>query len=122
MRLLNGSKVKDMVSIRSLLNKFNMRSVNQLNCQIKLLEIWKATHTANYPLQVESNSVKDVGEATRAACERRPIEVGKTNLTQKTSVSGAIRIWNLAPAIIKNCTTIYQAKKEIKKYAMSIPI
>ena len=39
---LNGSKIKDLVSISSLLEKCNVLSVNQTNVQIKLLEIWKA--------------------------------------------------------------------------------
>ena len=39
MRYLAGCQLKDRVSIRSLLNKLNMVSVNQLNAQIKLLEM-----------------------------------------------------------------------------------
>ena len=39
MRALNGTKVKDMISISSLLSKFGMLSVNQLNPQVKLAEI-----------------------------------------------------------------------------------
>ena len=42
LRALNCTKVKDMVPIITLLNKFGMASVNQLNAQCKLLEIWKA--------------------------------------------------------------------------------
>ena len=37
--LLNGTKTKDRVSIESMLKKESMMSVNQLNVQIKLLEI-----------------------------------------------------------------------------------
>ena len=66
--------------------------------------------------------MKNVDATTRAACKGVPIEVGKTTLTQKSSVSDAIKIWNVAPSLIKDCTTVYQAKKEIKRYAMSIPI
>ncbi len=40
MRSLNGSKVKDMISTSSLLTKFGMLSLNQLNAQVKLVEIW----------------------------------------------------------------------------------
>ena len=87
-----------------------------------MLEIWKAINIANYPLQIKLNSVKNLGAATRAACKGVPIEVGKTTLTQKSSVSDAIKIWNVAPSLIKDCTTVYQAKKEIERYAMSIPI
>ena len=56
LRLLNGSKIKDRVSIKSLLNKFNVMSVNQLNAQIKLLELWKALNIKDYPLKIEQQS------------------------------------------------------------------
>ena len=52
LRTLNCSKIKDMVSISSMLTKFNMQSVNQLNAGVKLLEIWKAINVDNYPLQI----------------------------------------------------------------------
>ena len=56
MRALNGTKVKDMVSISSLLSKFGMLSVNQLNAQVKLAEIWKAINVEDYPLNVEQQA------------------------------------------------------------------
>ena len=37
LRFLNGSKIKDKMSIKFLLNKFGALSVNQLGAQIKLL-------------------------------------------------------------------------------------
>ena len=42
LRTINGTKIKDKVSISSMLDKFNMQSVNQLNAGVKLLEMWKA--------------------------------------------------------------------------------
>ena len=41
LRFLNGTKLKDKVTISSLLVKFNYLSVNQLAAQIKLGEVWK---------------------------------------------------------------------------------
>ena len=52
MRALNRTKVKDMVSISSLLSKFEMLSINQLNAQVKLAEVWKA-------LNVDPLSIKN---------------------------------------------------------------
>ena len=36
--------------------------------------------------------------------------------------SDAESLWNEAPEIIKNSKTLYSAKKEIKKYIMTLPI
>ena len=52
LRLVNGTTLKDRVSTASLLQKFNMLSVNQLNAQVKLLEIWKALNVKEYPLKI----------------------------------------------------------------------
>ena len=42
LRFLNKTRVADKINTGSILNKFNMVSVNQLNAQIKLCETWKA--------------------------------------------------------------------------------
>ena len=54
----------------------------------------------------------------------RPIEIGKSNIVQRSCVSDAIRLWNLPPPppnITEN-SSLYQAKKEIKKYARTLPV
>ena len=60
--------------------------------------------------------------STRAAVKGRPIEIGKTNTTKSTSVSDAVRIWNLAPESITEAKSLYQVKKAIKDYIKSLPI
>ena len=48
LRLLNGAKIKDMVSIPVMLKRYNMLSANQLNASIKLLEVWKAINLKDF--------------------------------------------------------------------------
>ena len=83
-----------------------------MNAQVKLQEIWKAIHVDDYPLQVKQQEVPVSGMTTRAAEKGRPIEIGKSNLTQNSCVSDAIRIWNLAPATVTNAKSLYLAKKK----------
>ena len=122
LRSLNGTRVKDMVSIASLLKKFNLLSVNQLNANIKLVEIWKALNVDDYPLKIAQQSTNNHRVSTRADTEEKPIEIGKTVLTQKSCVSDAIRLWNSAPASISNCVSLSLAKLEIKKFVRQLPI
>ena len=122
MRMLNGTKIKDMVSISSLLNKFIMLSINQLNAKVKLVEMWKAMNLEDYPLKVEQQSCDVDRVSTRADTTGRPVEMGRSNLTQKTCISDAIRLWNQAPEKIINSRNIAQVKLEIKKYVKSILI
>ena len=122
LRMLNRSKIKDKVSIDFMLKKFNMMSVNQLNAQIKLLEIWKSLNVNDYPLKLKRHDPNKAGSTTRACASGKLCEVGQSTKSQNTCVSDAIRLWNKAPASVTNCDSIYVAKKEIKKFAKTLPI
>ena len=50
LRILNGTRISEKISTKSMLVKFKMLSVNQMMAQIKLIEMWKTTHVANYPI------------------------------------------------------------------------
>ena len=105
-----------------MLTKFNMLSVNQLNASIKMLEIWKAINVEDYPLKVEKQTSNKSRVSTRADILEKPIEIGKTVVVQKTCVSDAIRLWNLAPNHITNSTSLAHAKSEIRKFVRQLPI
>ena len=122
MRTLNGTKTRDKISIKSLLKKFGMLSVNQINASIKLLEIWKALNDNQHPLKIKRQAANEEGALTRAAQRSRPMEMGGTNRLRSTAIADAITIWNKAPPAIQESKTIYQAKKAIKTYVNSLPI
>ena len=92
------------------------------NVYVKLLEIWKALNVDDYPLKVQRQSRDDSRVSTRADSVKKPVEIGKTPVVQKTCVSDAIRIWNMAPDIITTCSSLSVAKSEIKKFVRQLPI
>ena len=122
LRMLNGTSVKDGVSVESMLSKFKLDSVNQLNARVKLLEIWKARNIVGYPLQISQQSTYNQRVTTRADKKERPIEIGKSALTQRTCISDAIRLWNRAPESVTTSTSEYQAKARIKEFVKTLPI
>ena len=122
LRFLAGCKISDKVPIKSLLDKFNTISVNQLNAQIKLLEIWKSLNIVGYPLVIRQQEIVENVATTRAAASGRPCAIGRSLLTQSTCVSDGVKVWNLAPTLIKECTSLYKAKKLIKQYVRTLPI
>ena len=71
LRMLDRVTLKDHITSASLLEKYNLSSVNQLAAEIKLTEAWKATHVASYPVQLETfnpsrvNSGRTVRPGTR---------------------------------------------------------
>ena len=121
-RALNNTKIKDQISTKSLLEKFGFMSVNPMNCQVKLMEVWKAINLEGYPLKIAQQSVPEVGTSTQAAHKGKPINIGKSTATRNSCVSDSIRIWNLVPSNITESKTAYLAKKAIKEYARSLPI
>ena len=122
LRLLNGSKVKDLVSTKSMLDKFGILSINQLNAQVKLLEIWKALNLEDYPLQIKLQSAPPTGMTTRADSKGKAIEIGRSNLSRNSSVSDSIRVWNLAPDSVTGAKSVFIAKRAIKDYVKNLPI
>ena len=56
------------------------------------------------------------------ATKKRPVEIGLNELTRKTCISDAIRVWNNAPNKVTASQSVYQAKKEIKAFVRTLPI
>ena len=121
-RFLNSKTLEDKIKTKVLLANLNMLSVNQLNAKIKLLEIWKALNVENYPLEITTKVTNQNTMNTRAMTSNQPIEIGSKNLTQKSCISDAIRLWNLAPIELKNITNLISMKKATKTYVNSFPI
>ena len=62
MRTLNETRVKDLILIGSLLKKFNLLSTNQLNANVKLVEIWKALNVEDYPFSLALELILTTGQ------------------------------------------------------------
>ena len=105
-----------------MLKKFGALSVNQLNAQIKLLEIWKSQNVQDYPLKIQKQASDTTRACTRAEANERPIEIGVKELTRRTCISDAVRVWNKTPEVVKNSKSVFVAKKEIKAFVRSLPI
>ena len=69
LRLINKTKIKDKISTHSMLDRFNLLSVNQLAAQIKLIEVWKSINIENYPIQMEPYNIH-FGESGHSLRER----------------------------------------------------
>ena len=123
-RLLNNARISDKKSTISLLDKANMLSVNQINAQIKLTEIWKAVNRGNCPIKV--TKMKDVLPErplrSKNEMENNLLEHGVSEQGLKTFVNDGVRLWNKAPKNLKNCTSLFTVKKEIRKFVKSLPI
>ena len=122
LRLICGTKLVDRVPTRELLNRANMLSVNQINAQIKIQEIWKALNIDNYPLKVQKHTVNSDTVNTRACTFGKLIESGKSLVSQKCCINDATKLWNNLPSDLKNCLSISQIKLQTKKFVKTLPV
>ena len=119
-RYLNGNTLKDKASTKTLLSNLNMLSVNQLNAQIKLGELWKSANVMGYQNHFPKQQPEE-GRAVQRACNKvRLVEMGRKPLTLKTFKSGASRLWNNCPDCITNCVVLQHAKKGNQKVCSNI--
>ena len=117
LRLLNNTRISDKVRTASLLSKFKMMSVNQINAQIKLSEMWKAMNEEDHPFNlVKRESGPNVRAMRSVTNESLPVQ-SFSELSQFTFINDDIKAWNLAPPQIKESVTYASAK-----FVKTIPI
>ena len=86
-----------------------MLSANQINAQIKLVEMWKSTNDPGYPIQCDKLEASEGARMTRAITRGDLKVKGASLKCQSTFINDASRAWNKAPEIIKNCKTLFSA-------------
>ena len=121
-RFLNGTKIKDRIRTEQILDSLKMLSVNRLNAQIKLMEVWKSLNDVNYPTIWPIKAEKLDIMKTRSAGTQKLIESGSSKLAKGTFINDAAKIWNRAPDSIKYAKSLSIAKKEIKIFVAKIPL
>jgi hypothetical protein len=115
-RFLNGTRIRDKIRTEQILNNLKMLSVNRLNAQIKLVEVWKSFNDVSYPTKWSIKAEQQNTMKTRSAGTQILIESGRLRLAKGTITNDAAKICNRAPDTIKNAKSLSIAKKEIKKF------
>ena len=124
LRVLNGSKIKDKVSISTMLKKFDLLSVNQLGAKIKLIEVWKTLNKVDYPLSLDS--YKPINTNRNHDLRDQSNRVFDDSCKKKKSESSfhvdAARLWNILPQNVRSAPSLELAKKTIDAFCKSLPI
>ena len=94
--------------------------VNQI---FKILHLsGKYHHCRPFLSGIDRQEIKTDGVTTRADSTGKPIKMGKSAVTQRSSVSDGIHIWNNSPKNVTESKSISQAKKEIRAFAKLLPV
>ena len=122
-RFLNGTSIADKICNKEIYKNNIILSVNQLNCQIKLTEVWKSINVENYPIQweVKPPPAEDV-RITRSVNAKNLVELRHSKSEDSTFIIDSARICNLAPQSLKDCKSLYSVKREIKKFIVTLPL
>ena len=117
LRFLEGCRLKDRKSTSSLLLKFNLPSVNQLACEIKLLEAWKSQNIANYPISFNNIKKQEQERVLRQNNTKTLEESFRTKVAEISFHTSTARLWNQSNKSIKEAKSLYSAKKLLKLFA-----
>ena len=124
LRALNNSKIRDRVSVNSMLNKFNLLSVNQLAAQIKLTEVWKSVNIKDYAITLDPyNKAQNPTEMDLRPKPTRTFDDTARLANSKYSFNvDSARLWNLAPPSITQAQSLSLAKKAIMTHVKTLPV
>ena len=122
LRFLNKTFIKDKISNKSMLEKHKMLSVNQLNAQIKITEIWNAYKDEDHPFKIIKTIVKNEERVTRAMTDGSLKCNAVANVTKNTFINDSKKAWNKSPLDIKNASSLQSAKVAIKKFVKMLPV
>ena len=116
--------LKEHVTSKSLLLKYNLPSVNQLAAEIKITEAWKAHNITNYPYKLELNNPdrNDGGRIVRTTTTKMWNDASKSKAASISMSRDCAKLWNTAPTNIINAPNLYGAKRLIKAYCRTLEI
>ena len=105
-----------------MLDKVGWLSLNQLACEIRLIETWKAVHLEDYCLNEVFERV-DSRISPRTSNQIRLKSNFKTKIRETSFQFPSVQLWNDAPRNITEAKTETQARAAIRSYVKEhIPI
>ena len=121
-RFVHGSTLADRISTTTIFKDTKLLLVNQINAQIKVLEVWKSKNFQAYPIQWENRS-DIIGKSGLKSSNKPDLIIrGKSKTQEQTFYNDAARVCNAAPNNIKDCKTIFTVKKHIKTFVQTLPV
>ena len=122
MRVIEGRRRRDGVSIAALREATMIPSVNQMTIQAMLMEAWKAQHLESSPIADLMPTVEGRKIATRSITEGHVKVPYGSKISRSSFSHQAAMLWNGAPQALRGCEEKNSAKRQIKSYtARSFP-
>ena len=121
LRLLCSSKRDNRKPRKEMLDQVGWLSINQMSCEIRLIEVWKSLHLENYCLKELFEKVTS-NQRTRSENKIRLKANFKTRLRESSFHYPSVQVWNSAPLSVTKATSESQARNAIREYVKTLPI
>ena len=121
LRLLCGSKRENRKPIEELLAETGRLSINQLSCEIRLIEVWKSLNLDNYCLKDLFEVVQST-QQTRSSNKIKLKSGFKSWLRENSFQYPSVQLWNSAPSSVTSATTESSARSAIKIFVQTLPL
>ena len=122
MRLLCNSRRDSHTSIESMLKKLGWLSLNQMACEIRLIEVWKALNLESHCLNKIFKMAATNEGNTRSAGSNKLKSHFKSKIRENSFAYPSVQLWNSAPPEITTETTESRVKKAVRKFVKTLPI
>ena len=123
LRLLCNSKRNEHTSIKSMLDKLGWLSLNQLACEVRLIETWKALNQEGYCLSEVFERTESTSINTRSSNKIKLKSHFKTRIRESSFQLPSVQLWNAAPTDVTEAKNESQARSAIRRYIKeNIPI
>ena len=84
-------------------------------------KLTSSTYLKDYPIKMDKKDINEGQRSTRSNYRGDIVLQGKNDLCHTSFLYDASKNWNNAPNVIKESTSLYKAKKEIKKHVSTLP-
>jgi hypothetical protein len=121
--MINNNRISDMISSKSILEKFNLLSVNQTAASIKLVEVWKSLNQDGYPISFEpyNHNLHNHNRDLRPQANRLLKDNCRLKRNEASFSIDAARLWNAAPKDITEAISIDVVKAAIRRFCQNLP-
>ena len=124
LRLLCNTRRKQHTTIKTMLEKVGWLSINQLACEVRLIETWKALNSKeDYCLKNIFERTEQGKEGLRSSNKIRLKTNFRSKLRDNSFHYPSVELWNAAPPEVTEANTESKARAEIRRHVKrTIPI
>ena len=121
LRLLCNSRRENRKPTKEMLDHVGWLSLNQMSCEIRLIEVWKSLNIDNYCLKELFVKIRP-NKSTRSQNKIRLKAGFSSRLRESSFQYPSVQVWNAAPSSVTNATSESQARKAIREFVKTLPI